>query len=109
MIIPDILNPFFAGLVGGAEDVAFANRYRLVLCNTDNDHAKGIPHLKALQSYLPSGLIVISSDFSDLVAQAGSYRKAVRRGALTGCRATGKGQRYLQQRRGLVQCNFVFD
>jgi hypothetical protein len=40
MIIPDILNPFFPGVVRGAEDIAFANGYRLVLCNTDNDHAK---------------------------------------------------------------------
>ena len=70
MIIPDILNPFFPGVVRGVEDVAFANGYRLVLCNTDNDHAKEISHLKALQSYLPSGLIVIPSDFSDLAAQA---------------------------------------
>jgi LacI family transcriptional regulator len=76
MIIPDILNPFFPGVVRGAEDVAFAKGYRLVLCNTDNDHAKEISHLKALQSYLPSGLIVIPSDFSDLAAQADSYRKA---------------------------------
>src|SRR4051812_7526173 len=76
MIIPDILNPFFPGVVRGAEDVAFAKGYRLVLCNTDNDHAKEIAHLKALQSYLPSGLIVIPSDFSDLAAQADSYRKA---------------------------------
>jgi len=76
MIIPDILNPFFPGVVRGAEDVAFSNGFRLVLCNTDNDHAKEISHLKALQSYLPSGLIVIPSDFSDLAAQADSYRKA---------------------------------
>jgi DNA-binding LacI/PurR family transcriptional regulator len=76
MIIPDILNPFFPGVVRGAEDVAFANGFRLVLCNTDNDHAKELAHLKALQSYLPSGLIVIPSDFSDLAAQADSYRKA---------------------------------
>jgi LacI family transcriptional regulator len=76
MIIPDILNPFFPGVVRGAEDIAFANGYRLVLCNTDNDHAKEISHLKALQSYLPSGLIVIPSDFSELAAQTDSYRQA---------------------------------
>ena len=76
MIIPDILNPFFPGVVRGAEDVAFANGYRLVLCNTDNDHTKEISHLTALKSYLPSGLIVIPSDFSDLAAQADSYRNA---------------------------------
>jgi DNA-binding LacI/PurR family transcriptional regulator len=76
MIIPDILNPFFPGVVRGAEDVAFANGYRLVLCNTDNDHSKEVMHLNALRTYLPSGLIVIPSDFSDLTAQTESYRRA---------------------------------
>jgi DNA-binding LacI/PurR family transcriptional regulator len=76
MIVPDILNPFFPGVVRGAEDVAFANGYRLVLCNTDNDHKKEVAYLNALRTYLPSGLIVIPSDFSDLTAQAESYRKS---------------------------------
>jgi LacI family transcriptional regulator len=76
MIIPDILNPFFPGVVRGAEDVAFANGYRLVLCNTDNDHGKEVMHLNALRTYLPSGLIVIPSDYSDLTAQTESYRRA---------------------------------
>ncbi len=76
MIIPDILNPFFPGIVRGAEDVAFSNGFRLVLCNTDNDHEKEVAHLSALQTYLPSGLIVIPSDSSDLTVQAQRYRDA---------------------------------
>jgi LacI family transcriptional regulator len=75
MIIPDIVNPFFPSVVRGAEDMAFADGYRLILCNTDNDHAKEIVQLQALRSYLPSGLIVIPSNFSDLTAQAKSYRE----------------------------------
>src|ERR1700759_3909836 len=74
MIIPDITNPFFPAVVRGAEDVAFANGYRLVLCNTDNDHAKELAHLRELKTYLPAGLLVIPSNFSDLTAQAESYR-----------------------------------
>jgi DNA-binding LacI/PurR family transcriptional regulator len=76
MIIPDITNPFFPAVVRGAEDVAFSSGYRLVLCNTDNDHTKELTHLNALRTYLPAGLIVIPSSFSDLTAQAESYRKA---------------------------------
>jgi LacI family transcriptional regulator len=76
MIIPDVTNPFFPAVVRGAEDVAFENGYRLVLCNTDNDHAKEIVHLNELRTYLPSGLIVIPSNFSDLTVQAESYRKS---------------------------------
>jgi DNA-binding LacI/PurR family transcriptional regulator len=76
MIIPDITNPFFPAVVRGAEDVAFANGQRLILCNTDNDHQKEIAHLNELRTYLPLGLIVIPSDFSELTEQADSYRKA---------------------------------
>src|ERR1700739_914062 len=75
MIIPDVTNPFFPAVVRGAEDMAFENGYRLILCNTDNDHAKEIVHLNELRTYLPSGLIVIPSNFSDLTAQAESYPK----------------------------------
>jgi len=76
MIIPDITNPFFPAVVRGAEDVAFSNGYRLILCNTDNDHSKELVHLNELRTYLPAGLIVIPSTFSDLTAQAEIYRKA---------------------------------
>src|SRR5580704_1631901 len=76
MIIPDITNPFFPAVVRGAEDVAFSNGYRLILCNTDNDHSKEMVHLNELRTYLPAGLIVIPSNFSDLTAQAESYRRA---------------------------------
>ena len=76
MIIPDITNPFFPAVVRGAEDVAFSNGYRLILCNTDNDHAKETVHLNELRTYLPSGLIVIPSKLSDLTAQVRSYQKS---------------------------------
>jgi DNA-binding LacI/PurR family transcriptional regulator len=76
MIIPDITNPFFPAVVRGAEDVAFSNGYRLILCNTDNDHSKELMHLNELRTYLPAGLIVIPSNFSDLTTQTESYRRA---------------------------------
>jgi DNA-binding LacI/PurR family transcriptional regulator len=76
MIIPDITNPFFPAVVRGAEDVAFSNGFRLILCNSDNHHSKELAHLHELQSYLPAGLIVIPSNFSDLTAQTEVYRRA---------------------------------
>ena len=76
MIIPDITNPFFPAVVRGAEDLAFSNGYRLILCNTDNDHSKELAHLNELRTYLPTGLIVIPSTFSDLTQQARYYRDA---------------------------------
>ena len=75
MIIPDITNPFFPAVVRGAEDRAFSNGYRMILCNTDNNHSKELAHLNELRTYLPAGLIVIPSTFSDLTMQAKSYRE----------------------------------
>jgi DNA-binding LacI/PurR family transcriptional regulator len=76
MIIPDITNPFFPAVVRGAEDVSFSNGYRLILCNSDNHHSKELAHLNELRSFLPAGLIVIPSSFSDLTAQAEVHRRA---------------------------------
>jgi DNA-binding LacI/PurR family transcriptional regulator len=59
MIVPDITNPFFPSLVRAAEDVAYTHKYRLVLCNSDNDSQKEASYLTELQSYLPAGLLLI--------------------------------------------------
>jgi DNA-binding LacI/PurR family transcriptional regulator len=61
MIIPDITNPFFPGVVRGVEDVAYQDSYRLVLCNTDNDPTKESTYLGQLKSFLPAGMIIIPS------------------------------------------------
>jgi LacI family transcriptional regulator len=42
----------------------------------NNDHSKELVHLNELRTYLPAGLIVIPSSFSDLTAQAESCRRA---------------------------------
>jgi DNA-binding LacI/PurR family transcriptional regulator len=64
MIVPDITNPFFPGAVRGAEDIAFQNGFRLVLCNSDNSFAKESTYIREMQTYRPSGLIVVPSDLS---------------------------------------------
>jgi LacI family transcriptional regulator len=72
MVIPDITNPFFPGVVRGAEDVAFKASFRLVLCNTDNDPAKEKAYLDELRSYRPAGLLIIPAAESNLSAELGS-------------------------------------
>jgi DNA-binding LacI/PurR family transcriptional regulator len=71
MVIPDILNPFFPGVVRGVEDVAFKGSFRVVLCNTDNDPAKEKAYLDELRSYRPAGLLIIPSAGSNLSAELG--------------------------------------
>jgi len=61
VIIPDITNPFFPSIVRGAEDVAFREGFRLVLCNADNDPAKERIYFKDLRTFQPAGIIIIPS------------------------------------------------
>ena len=70
MIIPDITNPFFPAVVRGAEDAAFSNGYRLVLCNTDNNEAKEVSYMNELKTFLPAGMIVIPSNSGEAAMQA---------------------------------------
>jgi len=76
MIVPDITNPFFPGAVRGAEDVAFQNGFRLVLCNSDNSFEKEATYLREMQTYRPSGLIIVPSDLSRGTDEARGYLKA---------------------------------
>src|SRR6266850_3414687 len=69
MIIPDVTNPFFPGVVRGVEDVAYERSFRLVLCNTDNDPHKESLYLSELRSYRPAGLLVIPAAESHITAQ----------------------------------------
>jgi len=74
MIISDVSNPFFPAVVKGAEDTAFNNGYRLFLCNSDNNFAKEETYLRELQTYLPSGLIIMTSDIKGSTKLAEAYR-----------------------------------
>jgi LacI family transcriptional regulator, galactose operon repressor len=71
MVIPDITNPFFPGVVRGVEDVAFHASFRVVLCNTDNDPAKEKIYVDQLRSYRPAGLLVIPAAEKTLSAELG--------------------------------------
>jgi len=68
VIIPDITNPFFPGVVRGIEDVAYKDSYRLVLCNTDNDPNKEALCLGQLKSFLPAGILLIPAPDSTISA-----------------------------------------
>lgn len=76
MIVPDITNPFFPGAVRGAEDIAFQNGFRLVLCNSDNDFAKEATYIREMRTYRPSGLIIVPADLSRGTDEATAYLKA---------------------------------
>lgn len=58
LIIPDIQNPFYSGIVRGVEDVAYGNNYAVILCNSDEDPNKEEFYLNVLRSESVDGIIL---------------------------------------------------
>jgi LacI family transcriptional regulator len=61
LVVPDIANPFFSDLAGGAEDKAYAEGYSIFLCNTKEDPQREVATLESLAEKRVDGLIVCSS------------------------------------------------
>ncbi len=66
MVLPDITNPFFPGVIRGAEDTAFDRDYFLVTANTDEQIGRERRLLGALRSYRADGILLASAPGSDV-------------------------------------------
>ncbi len=62
VIVPDIVNPFFAVLVRGAETVARRAGFRLLLCNSDGDLARERQYIDDMISHRVEGLLIAPVD-----------------------------------------------
>ncbi|MFS0724863.1 LacI family DNA-binding transcriptional regulator [Paenibacillus sp. 1P07SE] len=58
LLIPDLVNPFFAELARHVEDRAHELGYNLIICNTDNDIDKEIRYIQLLRQKSVDGIIV---------------------------------------------------
>ncbi|NWJ48986.1 MAG: LacI family DNA-binding transcriptional regulator [Chloroflexi bacterium] len=58
LIVPDVANPFFTKLVRGAENVAWHNGFRAILCNTENDLNREKAYLQDMTAQRVEGLII---------------------------------------------------
>jgi len=76
MVIPDITNPFFPGVVRGVEDVAYKRSFRVILCNADNDPSKEESYVRELRSYHIAGLLIIPAAGADIAGQLRAYASA---------------------------------
>ncbi len=56
-LLPDITNPFYAGIARGIQDVAFEQGYSVVICNNDNDTTKTERFLKMFIRNRVDGII----------------------------------------------------
>lgn len=66
MVLPDITNPFFPGIIRGAEDTAFGRDYFLVTANTDEQIGRERRLLAALRSYRADGILLAPSVGTDI-------------------------------------------
>ncbi len=76
MVIPDITNPFFPGVVRGVEDVAYKRSFRVILCNADNDPSKEASYVRELCSYHIAGLLIIPAAGADIGRHLRAYGSA---------------------------------
>lgn len=61
MMVPDIENPFFTVMTRAVEDVARAQGYSVMLCNTDEDPAREQEYLRVAVSDPVAGIIMVPS------------------------------------------------
>jgi LacI family transcriptional regulator len=62
VVIPDVTNPFYPEVIVGAEEVASAARYSLILCNANEDPAQEQRQLSTLFSHRVDGVLLACSD-----------------------------------------------
>ena len=65
LIIPDIQNPFYAEIARGVEDVAYANEFALLLCNSDENREKERFYLNVMQAESVDGIVLPPFDDTD--------------------------------------------
>lgn len=61
MMVPDIENPFFTVMTRAVEDVARAQGYSVMLCNTDEDPTREQEYLRVAVSDPVAGIIIVPS------------------------------------------------
>lgn len=62
IILPDVMNLFYSELVRGAEDMAEANGYSIIICNTDNKEEKEEKYLQVLQEKMVDGIVMTTTE-----------------------------------------------
>ncbi len=59
LIVPDVVNPFFAQIVAGAELVTRRAGYRMLLCNSESDLNQERRFVEDILSYKAEGVLVV--------------------------------------------------
>jgi LacI family transcriptional regulator, galactose operon repressor len=69
VLVHDLRDEFYAHIVRGIEDVAFANEFSIVVCETDRDPDKEIAYVRRLRSQRVDAIIYAGSSAADAEKQ----------------------------------------
>ncbi len=70
-VLSNVMNPFFAAELRGAQDVVERQGYRVLVCNTDEDQEREQYYLEALHEQRVDGALVVAvSDASEMGLRA---------------------------------------
>lgn len=64
VVVPDSSNPFFAEVARGVEDTSFAQRYSVILCNSDGDLEKELFYANVLTAKQVDGILFVAAGVS---------------------------------------------
>jgi LacI family transcriptional regulator len=76
VIVGDIVDPYFAEIARGVEDVASRVGHLTMVCNADRRPAAELAHLGVLRDYHAAGVVFAGSGYEH-VAEAAALREAV--------------------------------
>jgi LacI family transcriptional regulator len=76
VIVGDIVDPYFAEIARGVEDVAARAGHLTMVCNADRRPAAELAHLGVLRDYHAAGVVFASSGYED-AADTAALRSAV--------------------------------
>jgi LacI family transcriptional regulator len=62
IILPDVTNPFYPEVITGAEEIAHANKYSVILCNTNEDPLQELQQLNVLFGHRVDGVLIGCTD-----------------------------------------------
>lgn len=65
LVVPDVSNPYFSEVVRGAEHVAYAKNYSVLLCNTEEDTRRELAVLQSLEEKCVDGVVLCSSRLTE--------------------------------------------
>ncbi|TFE28603.1 LacI family DNA-binding transcriptional regulator [Cohnella luojiensis] len=65
VIVPDINNAYFSEIIKGIENMAYANKYKVIICDAQNQKERELEYLNLLMDRTIDGAILIATQLND--------------------------------------------